>query len=726
MTKMALAITTHDSELDALRRRLAARLHALRGQVRFRLWLDVASRLVVAVAALGIVSFTLDWWLELSLAARIAYIVLAGALVAWATVKSVLAVLRLRLEPIELAAELDKVRQSPPAQWIAPRVATVLQLSDLRTREAGFSAPMVDRAVRHSSEALEGIDFSRRLDERQLRQCVVLLVAALAAPLLFAALIPGEFSSLWARRWLLGSNVGWPRDTAIDVLGLSDGRLIVPRGEPASVRVAVHDRRGPTELVWVRITAPDAAPETATMVKFATGDFRFELPPQQQTVAADFWGGDGRVGPIEIVPVDRPRIARLSLVYQHPRDKTPHTYSFTGEEGNIRLLKQTAAELTLAANVAVSTLDVSADGPATGGAPTAPKFERIDERTFRAKWIHQGPLQMKVGMVARDSQLASRPEPVAIGFQEDRPPRVTLTHSGVGARVTPSAIIPLKVAVRDDFAVARAALAFKVVPNVAGGDRPEGERPKVANPPSMVLYQGKPPLEPTFDAAHEWDLESLKLGPGDTVSATAEAADDCYTGAQTSNSRTLAFRIVSRTELFREILLKQQQLRARLRKATEQAELLRQSLRSASLTDDADELLRRHNLIQREVWQVMHGIEDSATEMRLNRLGGAETHEIIVRTVIAPLERLHDDLLTRQRQGLESVRQSAAETQEQLAGRQQEIVDAMSKVLKSMSQWDSFIDVVNQLTEVINLENLVRNKTEELKKKQFDSIFDSK
>ena len=93
----------------------------------------------------------------------------------------------------------------------------------------------------------------------------------------------------------------------------------------------------------------------------------------------------------------------------------------------MRLLKQTAAELTLSANVPVSTLDVSADGAAP------PKFDRIDERTFRAKWLHQVPLQMKVGMVARDSQLASRPQPIAIGFKEDRPPRVTLTHSGVGA-----------------------------------------------------------------------------------------------------------------------------------------------------------------------------------------------------------------------------------------------------------------------------------------------------
>ena len=133
----------------------------------------------------------------------------------------------------------------------------------------------------------------------------------------------------------------------------------------------------------MRLTAPDAAPETSSLVKFAAGDFRLELPPEQQTLTAEIWGGDGRTGPIEIVPIDRPRIAHLSLVYRHRRDKGPQTYSFTGEEGNIRLLKQTAAELTLVANVPIGTLDVSADGPATGAA-AAPTFERVDERTFRA------------------------------------------------------------------------------------------------------------------------------------------------------------------------------------------------------------------------------------------------------------------------------------------------------------------------------------------------------
>lgn len=718
---MTIALTTHDSELDALRARLAERLQALRGRVRARLWLDVAVRIVLVLVTLAIISFTLDWCFELSRPARITYLALAGGLAVWTAITSVLAVVRLRLGPIELAAELDKTRRLPPSEWITPRVATVLQLSDPRQREPGFSAPMVQRAVQQSSRTLDSVDFARQLDEQHLRRCLALLAAALIVPLILTVMLPSTISSLWIRRWFLGSNVGWPRDTALEVLGLRDGRLFVPRGEPVSVRLTAHDKRASTEMVWIRITPSDAAAETSTMVKFGMGDFRFELPAQQQPVLAEFWGGDGRAGPVEIMPIDRPRIAHLSLVHKHPRDRSPQTYTFTGEEGNLRLLKLTAAELTLTSSVPVSSFDVSADG----GVP--PKFERVDDRTFRAKWVHQGPIQMRVGMVGRDSQLASRPQPIGIGFQEDRAPRITLTHSGVGTRVTPMAIIPLKIAVRDDFAVAATSLAFKVTPNTSAAEKQEGTRKNTGDLPPVVLYDGKtPPPEPTFDAGRDWDLESLNLIPGDALSAQALATDDCYTGAQTARSRTLLFRVVPPTELFREILIKQQQLRARMRRATEQAEALRESSRTAAFPNDADDLLRRHNLIQREVWQVLHGMQDSSTEMRLNRLGGRETFDIISRTVIDPLAQLHDDLLTRQRQALEGVRQPSPETPEQVLGRQQEIVGAMQKILKNMAQWDSFIDVVNQLNEVIKLESAVREKTEEMKKKQFDSIFDAK
>ena len=41
-----------------------------------------------------------------------------------------------------------------------------------------------------------------------------------------------------------------------------------------------------------------------------------------------------------------------------------------------------------------------------------------------------------------------------------------------------------------------------------------------------------------------------------------------------------------------------------------------------------------------------------------------------------------------------------------------------------MAQWDSFIDVLNQLNEIIRLENQVQQGTTELKKRQTQGIFD--
>ena len=89
-------------------RRCVARCDFGCGSMSVRAWLW-RSR------ALGFVSFTLDWWLELSWL-RIAYIVLAAGLVGWAAVTSVLAVVRLRVELIEAGRPS---RQTSPIPAVA-------------------------------------------------------------------------------------------------------------------------------------------------------------------------------------------------------------------------------------------------------------------------------------------------------------------------------------------------------------------------------------------------------------------------------------------------------------------------------------------------------------------------------------------------------------------------------------------------------------------------------
>jgi len=178
-------------------------------------------------------------------------------------------------------------------------------------------------------------------------------------------------------------------------------------------------------------------------------------------------------------------------------------------------------------------------------------------------------------------------------------------------------------------------------------------------------------------------------------------------------------------ELFREILLRQQQLRSRLRKARDQAEQLRDELKQASSLEQVADWMRKHQLVRREVGQVSHALNGSVEEMKLNQLGGEETYQLISQTVLKPLQNLHDREMEQQRQSFETLRSNTPDPMEQITSRQGKILDSLDQILKNMAQWDSFIDVVNQLNAVIKLEQLVKEKTEELKKKQVDSIFDN-
>ena len=55
---------------------------------------------------------------------------------------------------------------------------------------------------------------------------------------------------------------------------------------------------------------------------------------------------------------------------------------------------------------------------------------------------------------------------------------------------------------------------------------------------------------------------------------------------------------------------------------------------------------------------------------------------------------------------------------------QKQIVATMEKILEQMSQWESFVDVVNQLREVMKLQGKVLESTEDVRKKRTKGLFD--
>jgi hypothetical protein len=224
--------------------------------------------------------------------------------------------------------------------------------------------------------------------------------------------------------------------------------------------------------------------------------------------------------------------------------------------------------------------------------------------------------------------------------------------------------------------------------------------------------------------SHLLEVPSLKLPAGSILQVTAAATDACYLGPQTGSSRVVTFRVVPPEELFREILLRQQGERAKFRKQIEEAQKIHDALVAVTTPEQASALARQHRAVQREVSRIAVSLAESVTEMKYNQLGGPEAWDLMDKNVLAPLKKLTDEAMAQQRDALDALKGDSAAAITDAAQRQEKIVATMQEILKQMSQWDSFVDVLNQLNEIIKLENAVHQSTNQLKKKQTEGIFD--
>ncbi len=409
--------------------------------------------------------------------------------------------------------------------------------------------------------------------------------------------------------------------------------------------------------------------------------------------------------------------------------------------------------LNIAANVPLSELRLKPQS----AHPTPGDLRRIDASHYSVAWVQDKAAKFDLELVAADSHLVSLPVPVSVGLKVDQPPRVTMSYSGVRQRITPQAKVPLVIDARDDYGLAAVGLAIK------------DETPDPVDPSKLVSHVVPQPLFPAEASASTDTGASLrtqrvpgpghpadalppelqlkqtievglkKLSPGSFLSVTAEATDDCYTGRQTNRSRTITFGIVSPEELFREILQRQQSERIKFRKQSEEAEKLRDAIQAATDAKALGEIARRHRALQLETLRIGTVLGESLIEIKLNGLGSPESHALMERNVLTPLKALQDELISPQTAAIDALVSAATASAESGSGspatpdaaklqaavdRQEQIIGRMKEILKQMAQWDSFVDVLNQLEQIIKLETGVKDRTEKMEKKDTEGLFD--
>jgi hypothetical protein len=725
-------------DFRAERRAVRQRLAHVRWRIRVHLALaglawTCGTALVVAAASLA-----LDWLLRFHLPVRIVLMTIGIAALIVVAYRRLVRPVVLKLDDLDLAVVVDR-RRPGVGQW----VANVLQLPDLVAGRVQASPSMVRTAVLEQSERLARTDLSGILDYGKRRWLAMALAACVAFPTVFSFAAP-QIARLWAKRWLAGSNVRWPQSTYLSIVGLEDhSRLFVPRGETLLVQVDSQPAFVPSDSGWrlmgrgeplvvetaarpdsripeqvtIRYAAVGGATRHGIFTRYEGGRFRYELPPIHEPVEFTLTGGDDWLGPIRVEPLDRPTIESLSIAARQPAYGIDATYNYETLEGQLLFLPDTELTLNLTASVPLESARLEAkDGP-------PPVLEMRDERRSVAHWRMKEPLSLEIVLVARDGGLASRPHYLSIGLLTDRPPRVTARASGVGRRVTPQVQIPLTVRALDDFAVTT--IGAELEETRLDQEKPVSSTHAIA----VALPEGFEAAGPVTDLERQPTIQfaPFALIPGTTVKLRGTAKDNCAEGSQSGESRWLTFQVVTPEELFYEILMRQREQRARFAAALEAAKKQGEALNTLVDAEQTLGVVRANQLITRQVWQIANALDAALQETTLNDLGSPQARELLATAIIAPMRRVHDEPMANLRGVLDTLASQETPADAELTqarALQGKIVTAMEQILKQMAQWESFVDVLNQVRQIINLQHRVLETTEQMQKSRTQELFD--
>ena len=723
-------------------RLLRTQLARLQRRLRIELALEFAADAAVAVTALTAVLVFLDWWFRPGLPVRLVLLTLGLAgVVAALGVRAVRAWRSSRMDGLSLAITLDRFRPGTGQQ-----VADVLQLPDLLDEPVASASPaMVSLAVRRACEALEGSGWRSLWNRKRTLVRGSLLVAGLSVPLAFAWCAP-EAARLSVARWLLGSSERWPQRTYLTVMGLDDrGRLLVPRDEPFALevradlplvdthgsRLIVRGRGQPLTLrrrptsprspgsVHVRERTAEGATRDAVMVATGPARFRHELPPDSSSSTFELVGGDDWLGPITVERVDRPSLAAVRLQVKEPGASGSGFRTVDDPRQHLTFLPDTEVALTLIGSEPISDTRLNVHPG------ESPGLQRIDGQTFTAAWTLREATTLEILLTSGKSGLTSKPAFLSFGLLRDREPRVTLRSLGIGGHVTPVATIPLTVAATDDLGLAALRLQVDRTTSTEGKSDVKTQRQTVPLPLTTD------PAHPVLDhqLRHDVVLQTDPPKVGTVLRFMGEADDRCARGTQTGRSSVLQVQVVSPDELFYEILIRQRAERAKFVAVLDAAEKQTPILAGSPTSDDLVRVTRAHHTGARQLEQTAGRIADTLQELKLNQVGSPKSYRLLQEGVIDPIRALGAGPLSELQSALRALAgggAGASADREKARRLHGDVVTRMKAILEQMSQWESFVDVVNQVAEVIKMQQKVLQSTEKARESRTREVFDEK
>ncbi len=175
-------------------------------------------------------------------------------------------------------------------------------------------------------------------------------------------------------------------------------------------------------------------------------------------------------------------------------------------------------------------------------------------------------------------------------------------------------------------------------------------------------------------------------------------------------------------------MLRQRAERAKFLATLELVEKQTPVLAGRPSSEDFLRVMRAEHSASRQLDQIGGRIADTLQEMKLNQVGSPKSHRLLQQGIIEPMKALNAGPLNELRGMLQSLAGGTNTGASEEAARRLhgQVVARMKGILDQMSQWESFVNVVNQVAEVIRMQQQILQATEKARETRTQEVFDGK
>jgi hypothetical protein len=692
-----------------------AKLDRLRRALSLRLLLEGLAWLALALVAVVFVTLGFDYLFRLERDLRGAIMLLAVAGMGVVVWRQLVAPLRVPMDAPELALLVER-----RFGQLGDRLIGAIQFSRRGDCEQlGVSMAMVARMAEEAHALAAPLPFRQIVERRGVLRSWAFAGGAGAVLLLFG-LWQGELLRLWFHRNVLFADVPWPQSTYLTVRS-DPPEFTVLRGDDLTVIVEVETRSRavPDHVTFhARYAALGWTEETAEADRDEPRKFVKVFPAVSEEFELYVTGGDDRRDkrrPHKVRLIDPPGLLDVEFVVRYPSYMRPTRPDvFPGGTGALPVPIGAKVTVQARANKPLSAAAILLDEQEVGRL-SPQNVSRAGQRVelplrYLGEFEIVGknkPVTKVLRFALTDEQGHSnrRGAKYMVQVQPDHRPMVDLKKLGIGVRISPRAVLPLQLGIKDDWGLAAADVRVRM-----------GAASKDANTQPVAL---PPDAERQFEGRHDLDLEPLKLSPGGTVYVSAQATDtlpEVYGGPNVGESSPLSFSVVKPEDLMEEFLRRQKEIRLEFVQAIALQESARAKTATAGLIlargtiePEVRRLLLDSGGIQQNVGAEVSKAADSLAaileEMKNNRLGTDSGREQIRSDVVKPLR----DLEQRMRKVTAAIQATRKVDQiGDLKGRtgeieqeQAQLLDGMDKVLQRMVKLESKQELANKLQIII-------------------------